>query len=122
MEGKYNEWVESFGVRPLEPVNSVHGKFEALDSEEYRIVTTARAVHRGYPARNVSTSNPHSVENIKKWIYINRPDFELLSEEFKGSSKSLKFLHRPCGNVLSVTWKRFKNGWPCSHCKKAGAK
>lgn len=63
-------------------------------------------------------SNPYTIQNIKLWCKINNKPFILLSTEYKGSNKKLKWLclKENCRDVFYISWDSIRSGQGCSVC------
>jgi hypothetical protein len=71
----------------------------------------------GYRSGRFNTNN-YTIYNIKLWCKLNDKSFELISEEFKGSSKKLKWkcLKNECGEIFEASWNAIYNGQGCGYC------
>ena len=66
--------------------------------------------------RIVDISNEYSIANINKWIEINNRDVKLLSSEYLGNSKKLKFKCSKDSNEFLMNWGNFRQGQGCPKC------
>ena len=57
-------------------------------------------------------ANPHTISNIKLWLKINAPDYELLSDKYEGNEGKLlfKLKSRPDLKPYETTWHNFFAG------------
>lgn len=63
--------------------------------------------HKSHP-RPFYKGNPFTIENIKLWLELNEPDYELLSEVYKGTKFKLLFRYKPLDlPVFKMSWADF---------------
>lgn len=64
-------------------------------------------------------SNPYTIQNIKLWCKLNNKPFELVSKEYKGNNKKLKWkcLKENCGEIFEATLSNvYSNNSGCPFC------
>jgi len=63
-------------------------------------------------------TNPYTIQNIKLWCKLNDKPFELLSEEYEGNNKKLKWkcLKDGCKEEFEITWGAISQGQSCPYC------
>lgn len=103
--------------------NGVLTKMNMYDNEgfyyfiNYRDFNSAikRANFNGF--RRFDSGNPHTVDNIKKWLNMNNKDFTYYSGEYiNNSSNNLIFQCKICGEKFSAKWGNIHTGQGCSFC------
>lgn len=64
-------------------------------------------------------NNLYTIENIKLWCKLNNKKFELLSNEYTGNDKKLKWkcLKDDCGEIFKTTWANIYRGQNCAVCR-----
>ena len=78
-----------------------------------------RNIKRNGVLERFNQTNPYTIQNIKLWCKLNNKSFELLSTEFKGASKRLKWkcLKESCKEEFEATWNDVHTGNGCSFCR-----
>lgn len=63
-------------------------------------------------------SNPYTIQNIKLWCKLNDKPYELLSEEYQGNKKLLKWkcLKSSCGEIFKQSWDNIFRNHGCPYC------
>lgn len=77
-------------VDEAEFVNS-NSKMTAVDKEGYRVYMLVERLPRLKSYRRFDKNNPYTIDNIKLWVKLNDPDYELLSTEYNGSEEKLEW-------------------------------
>lgn len=68
----------------------------------------------------VGVNNPHSLENIKLWLRLNRPEFDLCDDNtYKGATNKLNFFHNSteCQEYFISDWSKIYGGRGCAICR-----
>jgi hypothetical protein len=80
MEGEtYKNWNTPIGV---------------ITKEGYKARMNIGNIKKGCNPAIVHKLNPYSYENIKLWIKINAPEYELVSDSYKSNNEELEFKHK----------------------------
>lgn len=60
-------------------------------------------------------TNPHTIDNIKLWLKLNAPEYELISDKYEGNENKLifKLKSRPDLEPYEASWHSFSRG--CRH-------
>lgn len=91
-------------------------KLTAVNKEGYKVqVCVDKLKRRGDKPSSFSVFNPYTVENIKKYLDVEREGFELLSSAFPSTSQKMEWKCRN-GHVFEMTWNDFIRGRGCSKC------
>lgn len=64
-------------------------KMLCYTKDGYKVMARYDSVKNGNMPEIFSKNNPYTIDNIKLWLEKNDPDYELLSNEFKGSKEKL---------------------------------
>lgn len=96
----------------------VHSEFKLKDSLGYEYVCTKLIIGAGNKPSKFHPSNPYSIENIKKWIVLNKREIELISTEYKGGKTPLewKCLKHDCMSVFKSNFDSIQRAHGCSYC------
>lgn len=111
---------ESKGLRLIDKTyKNTKTKINCIDSEGYKYALTIDNVkdERTKAFSKFSTFNPHTIENINKFIEINEWNVELLSKEFVSMNKDKLLFKCECGNEYEVVLEHFIRNKMCK-CKK----
>lgn len=97
-------------------IKGLYSKFDMKDSLGYKYNNNISNLIKSTPLK-FSKNNPYTIENIKLWIKINRPDYELISDLFETSRTKMKFKYigkfiKTNENLryFEMMWKCFKEG------------
>lgn len=97
--------------------NNAHEKHTACSKEGYLIYMCTDSLKN---CNNESpsyfhTSNPYTIHNINLYLKLNDIHIELLSEEYNGKNKKLKW---KCENnhIFKMCWDNFYQGQRCRKC------
>lgn len=65
--------------------------------------------------------NPHTIYNLKLWLKINNKLFSLISSEFNGTAKHLKWKCNVsnCNEIFDASWSNIQSHWGCPYCSGA---
>lgn len=119
---------ESRGLIPIdiEGYKNNQTKINCYDKDGYGYYVTLTRVKSNSPFNKFHQDNPHTLSNIKNWVRINDPDYELLSEKYNGSNEKLKWrqISRPDLPPFSTNWSMFYAGnrHPIAGCEKQVSK
>lgn len=107
----------SMGYQPLfdEYINNKI-KLEVLNPEGYKTFIGLTDFRRGKKPFIVSFSNPHSVENIKKWIINNDKTFILKDDVYVDNKTPLKCSCLIHNKTWFTCWNYIRNGRGCPLC------
>jgi len=85
-------------------------KFTLIDKDGYFYYISVEHFLIHTP-KKFQKSNPYTIQNIKLWLKINNKQFELLSENFEGAIKNLKWkcLKEECGETFEMIWSNIYN-------------
>jgi len=89
------------------------------DKNGYFYTSTITNLKAGKMSWKVAKSNPYTIQNIKLWCKLNNKIFELISEEYEGNDKNLKWkcLKAGCGEEFYASWNHICNrGDECPYC------
>jgi len=65
----------------------------------------------------VGKNNKSTVKNISLWLYLNRPEFEILTDNiYEGSHKNLNFYHTHCKEFFQMSLSNVCRGQNCPVC------
>lgn len=67
----------------------------------------------------VSSTNPYSILNIKKWVSKNAPNLTVVSDKYKGDKFKVHFKCKHHGDYYSY-WSNVKRGNNCPNCPRIG--
>ncbi|HEY5588002.1 MAG TPA: zinc-ribbon domain-containing protein [Candidatus Paceibacterota bacterium] len=99
-------------------------KYIVIDKYGYIYQPFIRDLLEGQIPERFYLTNPYTIQNIKLWLKLNNKPFELLSEEYNGNNKKLKWkcLKEDCEEVFESTWNKIVVGHSCHYCsgKKVG--
>lgn len=99
-----------------EKYNNPREKLEIKDKYNYRYSVTLDQFLKGNKMRTFGKNNPFTIDNIKILLRINSINYELLSNEFKGTHNKLKFRCNK-GHLFEIAWSDFQRGQRCPKCK-----
>lgn len=88
------------------------------DSYGYKYFVVLSSLKRGSLPRIVSKSSPYSLDNISKWILLNKRSFLLYGDnEYNGNKSKLNFLCEICHDSFVSNWHSIRSsGCGCSVC------
>ena len=67
--------------------------------------------------RFVGKNNPYTLENISKWLILNRKSFRLDKENvYVDAKEKLKFICLNCEEIFYMNWGNVSQGQDCSVC------
>lgn len=105
---------KEFSVKGLEVYGDLNyinlkTKFNAQDTEGYRYWYNLISIRKVKIMERFSLHNPHTIYNIKLWLKLNDPDYQLLSTEYKGTEDKLEFVQvsRPDLGSFFTSWHMF---------------
>src|SRR5699024_9538453 len=81
-------------VLDVENYKNRYTKLTCLDKEGYKVYRTLSIITRYESSENLqrfSVNNPYTIENIKRWLLINDPNYELVTTEYTGSRQKLEW-------------------------------
>ena len=84
-------------------------KLLALNNEGYKVVISYNKLSQGRVPKAFHINNPYTIENIRLWTYINKPQYILLSDEYKGEKEKLLWYCTDCNEHFEYSWLDFKN-------------
>lgn len=66
----------------------------------------------------VDNGNPYSIENISKWLKINKKNFKIYGKNnYVNKDTKLNFYCFSCKDVFSMGWNEIRNGQNCAICR-----
>lgn len=78
-----------------------------IDSEGYKYITSITGLRQyGKSSFKYYKSNKYSLENIKNYCRLNRPDYDIVSEEYNGVKEEHTWIYK--GNLSKETEPEFK--------------
>ncbi len=90
------------------------------DNEGYKYQTQWENFKKSKNFKQITYSNPFSIENAKLYLKSNFPNVELISSEIKDVTEQLEFKCTNCDNSFYCTWAKLK--WRkyhlCEYCLK----
>jgi TusA-related sulfurtransferase len=96
-----------------------HYKITVKDNGGYFYSTSIHDLECGIVPDGFNKSNPYTVQNIKLWCKLNNKPFELMSDEYSGSNKKLKWkcLKKDCNRDFECTWHNIIRNRGCGKCR-----
>lgn len=92
-------------------------KLLALNHDGFKVVISYNKLSQGRTPSVFHINNPYTIENIRLWTYINKPQYILLSNEYNGKDKKLLWFCLDCYNCFESTFNNFqKSVHPCNRC------
>ena len=82
---------KGFSVLDIDNLINAYSKVILIDKLGYKYKITARHLSSDSIPHKYIQSNPFTIENIKLWISLNRPDYELISTEYVNAREKMKF-------------------------------
>ena len=84
----------------------IKSKLTCLDEDGYLVLCdTQHILYRNRGARPFHSSNPYSIQNIKKFVFENTNDeYECVSDKYINNREPLLFRHKKCGRVFENKW------------------
>lgn len=119
----YEDMLEIFKRNGLTPLMEKHDnaipvkqRIDSIDSDGYKVrATIDKLKSRQDKPRPFSSHNPHTIENIKKFIDVNNLNITLLSDFFLGNQEKLVMLCSK-GHEFNTRWSDFKRRKRCTKC------
>ncbi|PAV30314.1 hypothetical protein CIL05_07540 [Virgibacillus profundi] len=98
-------------VDDLNNYKNTKTKFTAIDKDGYKVFMTVNSAKNSKGYRKFDKSNPYTIDNIKLWLILNDPDYELLSTEYCGTDEKYtwRMISRPDLEPFRTTWTDFKS-------------
>jgi len=95
-------------IDEAEFVNS-KSKMTAVDEEGYKVYLLVNRLPYLKSYRRFDKNNPYTIDNIKLWLKINDPDYELVSKHYNGSEEKLEWrkVSRPDLPTFFTSWHMF---------------
>jgi hypothetical protein len=104
------------GLEPLfSRYRSNKERLEARTSEGYIILVTVNQLYRRKGYGMFHQDNPHSLENMRKWLASNGKDFTLESGEYVNVRHKMKF-NCPKHGLFMSSWMNIQNSKGCPAC------
>lgn len=116
-EVKY--YIESLGYILIDIIYiNIFSKITFKDIDGFYYYLHISNLKKGFIPSKFHKSNPYTIQNIKLWCKLNNKPFELLSEEFKGANKNLKWrcLKEDCGEIFEANWNKIIIDRGCPFC------
>lgn len=118
-----HEWREaekifySYGYSVYEPqkYKSIKTNLDAMDKDGYKYKICLDRIRNNIKPRRFHVNNPFTIENIKLWMELEMPEYELLSDEYTHNSHKLE-LKCDKGHLFNTSWNDLKDGHLCSTC------
>lgn len=109
----------SNGYTPLfDSFKNQNQKLTGLTKEGYKIFSTLLSIKKHRTQDVFSKYNPYTLDNIKLWIKLNRPTYELISDKYLSSNSLLTIKHLVCDNEFPITWNNFQGNRECPKCSR----
>ena len=88
------------------------------DFDGYYYKITFGNMSSGQTPDKFHISNPYTIQNIKLWCELNNKPFKLLSDEYKGNNKKLKWqcLKDGCGEIFKSNLNHILQNRGCGVC------
>ena len=84
----------------------------------YKVLINANTFYKNQFPPIFSNLNPYTIDNIKRYIKINKLEVELISSEYVSSSSPLEFRCAKCGEKFETTFSKIKEGKiNCMKCR-----
>lgn len=115
---KVKNYCNELGYEVLDDIYiNVSTKLTLKDKEGYLYSISLNNLTNGKNPNKFSLYNPYTMDNIKLYIKLNRPDCELISTEYKNCDEKLQFKCNKCGNNFELCWDRFySKNCGCLYC------
>lgn len=100
-------------VTNIEDYQNIHTPLVAVDKEGYKTLLATSSVSSGNKSfRRFYKNNPFTIDNIKLWVKLNDPEYELISNEYNGSGEKLEWriTSRPDLPTFFTSWHMFLGG------------
>lgn len=107
------------GFIPLfDSYKNANEKMPCINSEGYKVVISLGKLLLNRTPQIFSISNPYSYENMKRWLKINHPEYELISEQYIGakSNNYYKFYCKKHSEEFTMTLNHMLHGETCNLC------
>lgn len=116
----YEEVFELFKERGYELLDKIYinkdSVLNCLDSCGYNLRISYNNLKKGNIPSRFHKNNPHTIENIKLYIKLNRENVELVSTEYIKNSSQLIFKCLIHNEEFPITWSDFQQGHGCQIC------
>ena len=114
------ECVENLGYKLISDkyINS-RSKIIFKDNKGYFYNVVFSSLKIGNIPDKFHKSNPYTIQNIKLWCELNNKSFKLVSKEYNGNDKILKWecLKEECGEEFEAKWRDIFDNCGCSYCR-----
>lgn len=109
------------GLEPLfEEYRSSKDRYLCKTEEGYLVEVSLDRLRKNKKINIFHISNPYSINNVHKYIEVNKIESKCLSTEYKGSNiDKMEFLCK-CGNRFEMAWSDFRGRSQC--CRECGIK
>ena len=87
------------------------------DEYKYKIFMSYNQLQQKvtYLTRNAfSLRNPHAIYNIKRYLSVVEPDYELISDKYLGAKSNLTWRCNN-GHLFKLSWNAFSHNWRCNN-------
>lgn len=110
--------IEKLGYKLIsEKYKNNREKLTICDNDGYYYSSSYEVITRNGNISKFHISNPFTIQNIKLWCQINKTPFTVISEEYNGNTKDLKW---QCvefkDEIFSCSWDYISKGMGCSVC------
>ena len=114
----YNKEIESYGYKILDDVEIVKvvDRFNCQDNLGYKYYISFHIIKSNHTPSPFHTSNPHTLNNIKNWLYIKHSSINLISVAYIDNQSILNWKCSICNYEFEKTWKRVLYGDICPQC------
>lgn len=117
----YEEVEELFNSKGLKLLDNIYvnnlTKMNCINSEGYKLVIGYSSLKENKHPRIFDTNNPHTIDNIKHYMELNRKNIELVEgQEYIGIKDKLKFKCLIHNKEFNMNWDNFQNGNGCPVC------
>lgn len=93
-------------------------KIHCINKDGYHVFPTIANLKHNREPEIFHRNNPYTIQNIKKFLEINNPNIELLSDSYESASSNLHCRCRIDGNEWFPCWGSLKQGHGCPECSK----
>ena len=90
--------------------------FACKTQEGYIVMIKVSSLKSGRGFSIFESRNPHTLENIKLWIKINKLNLELLETKYIGNKHKMECKCTICKHTWSINWHNIQSGYGCPKC------
>lgn len=116
---KAQKAIEQYGYELIEYSDLKHKNIIKDQDGYYYNCPLSSIIYKHKIPRKFNTSNPYTIQNIKRYIELNNIKSTLLSESYINNSTPLDFMC-DCGRHFKKAWSNYLQGSnQCSYCRKS---